>query len=103
MRPTWNEKRRSHFIGFETDSGFDLRSKIPGSARSDCSFELHGTDEDVSDLEAFYKNDCAEGSVGFTMTHWRKGTSETFMWAEAPQASHLGKNIYLIPISLIMD
>jgi hypothetical protein len=100
---TWSEKRRSNFMSFDTDSGVDLRSKIPGSAKTDCGMELVLYENEFSDLEAFYVNDCVEGSVGFTMEHPRRKTACTFMWAEAPSAGHAAGEIYRVPITLIMD
>ena len=103
MKRTWNEGRRRHYNEFETDSGASLRSKIPGSAKTDCTFDLHVTAEEFSDLEAFYVNDCAEGSVGFYMEHPRRKTAMIFQWAEAPKASELGSGIYLVSPQMIMD
>lgn len=103
VKGTWTEKRRTHFNSMDTDSGVDLRSKIPGSAKTDCGMEFVFYENEFADLEAFYVNDCVEGSVGFTMEHPRRKTSCTFMWAEAPSAVHADGEIYRVPISLIMD
>lgn len=100
---SWTEMRRSQFIEFETESGAPLRSKFPGSARTDCGGTAQVTAEEFSDLEAFYVNDCSEGAVGFTMEHPRRKTAETFMWAAPPQLSHVAADIYQVSISLIMD
>jgi hypothetical protein len=100
---SWNESRRGHFLSFETDSGFDLRSKIPGSGRTDCSGTVQMTAEEFSDLEAFYASDCSEGSVGFYMEHPRLHTTQTFMWAAPPQLSHVAVDIYNVAFALIMD
>lgn len=100
---SWAEKRRLHFSEFETDSGAALRSKVPGSARTDCGFEMVLNEAEFSDLEAFYVNDCSEGAVGFYMEHPRRKTSLIFQWAEAPQAAHAAGELYRVPVALIMD
>lgn len=103
LSSSWTESRRSHFRSFETDSDFDLRDKIPGSARTDCNGTVSLTADEFSDLEAFFVTDCVEGTQGFTMEHPRRRTSETFMWAAAPQLSHVAGDIYHVSFSLIMD
>lgn len=100
---TWQENRRAHFDDFETDSGTALRSKRPGSAKTDCSFQRPYSQDDYADLIAFYKVDCAEGAVSFYMRHPVWGELETFSWAAPPAAAHHAGAVYTVSFTLIMD
>lgn len=102
---TWTQQRRSQFTEFETDSGFSLRSKIPGSARVTCDFNIPYTADEADDLDKFYINDCAEGSVSFYMEYPLTGEQRVFQWASAPSIAHVSGSIgiYRATFSLNME
>lgn len=102
---SWTEQRRPQFTEFETDSGFSIRSKIPGSARVTCGFNIIYTADEVDDLNKFYINDCVEGSVSFYMEYPVTGDNRVFQWAEPPRISHVSGSVatFTAAFSLIME
>src|SRR5262245_5866748 len=84
----WGEQRNPHFSDFVTDSGFSLRSKLPGTSQTVVRGTTRRLTREQSDsLRAFYKTACAEGALSFEMEDPDSGSLETFTWAEPPAFS----------------
>jgi len=100
---SFSQRRRPHVREFETDSGAVLRSKRPGSARTDVSFTAYYTAEQCDDLEAFFAVDCGEGASAFYMEHPVMKAQRVFHWNEAPDIQNYRGAAFTVSFSLSME
>ncbi len=85
---TWTEQRNKHFREFATESGKPTRSKLPGTPLTPGSGEMVLTESECEDLDGFYVDACAEGSLTFYMGRPRKGTIALCQWVGPSPVSH---------------
>lgn len=85
---TFREQRATHFDEFPVDGGKRLRSKLPGSPDTVCSYTTIADEGEADGWSDFYIQACEEGSQGFYAEHPRLKATKVFWWASAPDIQH---------------
>lgn len=82
---SWSEEERPHYDADVTESGRDIRSKKPGSPLCDVSGAFHVDAGGKLLLKAFYKTDCARGSLPFEMPDPDERSLRVYWWVAPPR------------------
>ena len=96
----YNETIPDTTIRSEMDQGPAKVRRITSAGVPMISFSMILTGALLSDLETFYLDTCASGSLPFTMDHPRTGDSITVRFRSPPQFSPLGGGKFSAGVSL---
>lgn len=103
---SWSEEERPHYDADVTDSGREVRSKMPGSPLCDVVGAMHVDTGGKADLKAFYKTTCARGSLPFLMRDPDEGVLRVFWWTSPPRFSETeppSPGLYRVTIALARE
>jgi hypothetical protein len=95
--------QEDNIVEFKPDVGSPIRRRRYTGRRVAMQCEMTLTEAQRRELDSFYSDDCADGSVNFTMTDWIDGTTQTFSWAAAPQFQHVMVEIFRVSLSIVRE
>lgn len=96
LEGSYSDQRVPNVVEFGTDVGPTLRRRRQTATGNDLTGTMHLTQAQKTTLDSFFKTDCADGALAFTMTDWELGTTATFTWNAVPAFSRIPQGIYYI-------
>lgn len=93
-----------NIVAWQPEVGRPLKRRRYTAKRDRVAFAILLTTGAMrDDLQEFFRDDCEDGTVTFTMDDPDTGDERTFSWEAEPQIAHVGLEIYRAAISLARE
>lgn len=92
-----------NFVEFKPDVGRGQRHKRYTADRMPIEAAIALTAQQVETMRSFYRNDCASGTMSFTMIDWLNGTARRFTWETPPRFDRSTGDAFRCSVSLVLE